>query len=109
MSVATQVLKPIAAVAVTAGTPVTVWTPAAGARYRLLGYAVSLSVAGSVILKNKPAGAAVEVFRTPTLAAGTGMTDELGKGILPGAAGDLLQIDVTANGSVSGYVWGSEE
>ena len=102
------VLKPIAAQSITAGTPVDLWTPAAGKAYRLLGYALSLSVAGSVIVKNKHAAAYTETLRTPLLAAGTGIADELGAGLVPGVAGDLLAIDASASGSVSGYVFGQE-
>lgn len=105
-----QVLKPIAAQAVTASTPVTVWTPATGKSYRIEGYALSLSVAGSVIVKNKNGNnAATETFRTPLLAAGVGIVDKLGEGIVPGVANDILQIDVTGSGSVSGYIYGAEE
>ena len=104
-----QVIKNIAAQAVTAGTPVTIWTPATGKQYRVLGYAVSLSVAGSVIFKNNHSGTATEVFRTPALLAGTGTGDKFGAGILPGAVNDALQIDVSASGTVSGYVYGEED
>ncbi len=37
------VCKTIAAVAVTANTPVAVWTPVAGNKFRLLGFVVSLN------------------------------------------------------------------
>ncbi|HZU75957.1 MAG TPA: hypothetical protein VFA70_04280 [Dehalococcoidia bacterium] len=101
-------LKPLAATAVTAGTPVTLWTPATGKAYRILGYAVSLSVAGEVIFKNSHAGTATEVFRTPALAAGTGIAGTLAAGFVPGAPNDLLQVDVSASGTVNGYVYGTE-
>lgn len=98
----------IAAQAITAGTPLTVWTPATGKKFRVLAFALSLSVAGSVILKYGAAN--TEFLRTPTVAAGTGHTSpDLGMVGMPGAANDVLKIDVTATGSVSGYVLGTEE
>ena len=101
------VFKTIAAVAVTAGTPVAVWTPAANKKFRALGWALSLSVAGGVILKD----ATTEMIRTPLMAAGIGQSSPPGmsNGILSAAANNALNIDVTATGSVSGFVFGTEE
>src|SRR5215218_2863662 len=65
-------LKNVAATAITAGTPVGIWTPAAGKRYRVLGFSLSLSVAGSIIFKE----AGAEKFRTPLALAGQAVTFE---------------------------------
>lgn len=101
-------VRNVAAQAVTAGTPVTVHTPASGKKFRLCGYALSVSVAGSVIFKY--GGANTEFLRTPVLPANTPVAvDTLGAGIAPGAAGDALKVDVTATGSVSGHLLVSEE
>ncbi len=108
MPITTPVTKTIAAVAITAGTAQTVWAPASGKQYRILGYAISLSVAGEVIFKNKPTGSATEVFRTPALAAGTGTTGTFAPALTPGNVNDTLQIDVSASGTVNGYVYGVE-
>jgi hypothetical protein len=71
-----------------------------------MGYALSLSVAGSVILKD----ATTELIRTPLMAAGIGQpSPKIGNGILAAAANDVLNIDVTSSGSVSGFVYGTEE
>ncbi|MBZ5700258.1 MAG: hypothetical protein LAN84_00265 [Acidobacteriia bacterium] len=100
------VYKTIAAVSVTAGTPATLWTPTAGKKFRLMGYALSLSVAGSVILLDS----ATEVIRTPLLAAGIGQNSpHMGNGILSSAANNALKADVSASGTVSGFVFGTEE
>ena len=100
------VFKNVAAVAVTAGTPVTVWTPASGKRFRLLGFMVSLSVAGSVIFKD----ATNEFIRTPLLAAGVGLASPPMFGGYPSALqNNVLAIDVSASGNVSGFVFGQEE
>lgn len=100
------VFKNVAAVAVTAGTPAPVWTPAAGKKFRLMGYALSLSVAGSVIFRD----AAAEILRTPLMPAGNGQpSPPLGNGILSALANNVLNVDVTATGAVSGFVFGTEE
>ena len=107
--VATEVFN-VAAQAITAGTAVDLWTPAAGKRWRLLAYHLSLSVAGSVIVKNKHSGVYTEQLRTPLLAAGIGQASPpMGRGIVSPNANDLLALDVTATGSVSGYLLGREE
>jgi hypothetical protein len=103
-----NIWKTIAAVAVTAGTPQTVWTPAAGKKFRLMGFAVSLTVAGSVIFDDNAVG--TEIIRTPLLAAGTGIASPpMGNGFLSAAANNVLQVNVSATGSVSGFVYGTEE
>jgi hypothetical protein len=101
-----NVFKTVAAVAVTAGTPQTVWTPGAGKKFRLLGFMLSLTVAGSVILKDSGS----ELIRTGLLAAGVGIASPpMGNGILSALANNVLQVDASATGSVSGYVFGTEE
>lgn len=103
------VFKTIAAVAVTAGTPVAAWTPASGKKFRLMGYALSLSVAGSVILDDGTA-TTDEFLRTPLMAAGVGQpSPNLGYGYVSTAADNALHIDATASGSVTGFVFGVEE
>jgi len=101
------VFKTLAAVAVTAGTPVAAWTPAAGKKFRFMGGGVSLSVAGAVIFKD----ATTEIWRTPLMPAGIGqpIPPNFGNGILSAAANNVLNIDVTATGSVTGGVFGTEE
>ena len=106
-----SVVKNVAAQAVTAGTPVSIWTPAAGKKFRVLAFMLSLSVAGSVILKDGTTGAgATEFLRTPLMAAGAGLASPgLGNGYLSAAANNQCWIDVTATGSVSGFAVGVEE
>lgn len=101
-----SIFKNIAAQAITAGTPVTLHTPTSGKKWRFLGGAVSLSVAGSVIFKD----AGSEVLRTPLLAAGSGFPlPRLGNGLLSAAANNTFQLDTTANGNVSGFILLTEE
>lgn len=102
-----NVFKTIAAVAVTQGTPVAVWTPAGGKKFRVMGFMLSSSVAGSVILKD---GAATEIIRTPLMGAAVGLASPpMGNGYLSTTANNTLQVDVTATGTVSGFVYGIEE
>jgi hypothetical protein len=104
------VFKNIPAISVTAGTPQAVWTPATGKSFRLMGYNLSLSVAGSIIFKDGSAG---EVLRTPTLIAAQPWQGRItvgnAGGLLSQATNNPLNLDVTASGSVSGYVYGIEQ
>lgn len=105
----TDTFKMIDAVAVTAGTPATVWTPAAGKKVRLLGWFLSSSAAAALELQDSGAAGTV-IAQTPLLAAaGVHDAPQLGEGIVLAAADNTLEIDVTANATVSGMVFGVEE
>lgn len=103
-----SVFKPILNVAVVAGTPAVVWTPAAGKKFRLMGLALSLSVAGFLSLDD---GVSVlDLVRLPAMPAGQGIDVEtFGNGLLAALANNTLRVDVSANGNVNGMVWGTEE
>ena len=101
--------KIIDAVVVTAGTPVTVWTPASGKKVRLLGWFLSSSAAAALEIQDSGAGGTV-IAQTPLLAAaGAHDAPYLGEGLLLAAADNTLDLDVTANSTVSGMVFGVEE
>lgn len=101
--------KVIDAVAVTAGTPATVWTPAGGKKVRLLGWFLSSS-AGAALEFQDSAAAGTVIAQTPLMAAaGTHDAPHLGEGIVLAAADNTLVLDVTANSTVSGMVFGVEE
>ncbi len=92
----------IAAVAITAATPSDTYTPASGKKFRLLGAFLSVSVGAAVIFKY---GAGhTEFLRTAVMAAGIGVAASFGKGLAPGAVNDHLFLDVTASGTVNGYL-----
>jgi hypothetical protein len=94
--------------AVVAGTGTVVWTPAAGKKFRLMGFALALSVAGSIVFCDHVV--ATILFRTPALLAGTPFAGPpLGNGKLSALANNVLRLDVTAGGNVSGFVFGTEE
>lgn len=104
-----NIIKNVPGTAITAGTPVSVWTPASGKKFRILGYHLSNTVAGSIIFKDG-VSSPPEVFRTPIQAINTGTpSPPLGNGYLSSAANNQLWIDVTASGNVHGFVVGIEE
>ena len=101
--------KVVDAVAVTAGTPATVWTPASGKTVRLLGWALS-STAGAALEFQDSATPGTVIAQTPLLAAaGVHNSPEIGDGVALAAADNALKLDVTANSTVSGMVFGVEE
>lgn len=101
--------KMIDAVAITAGTPATVWTPASGKKVRLLGWFLSSSAAAALEFQDSAAAGTV-IARTPLLAAaGVHDTPHLGEGVILAAADNTLDLDVSANATVSGMVFGVEE
>jgi len=101
--------KMIDAVAITAGTPATVWTPASGKKVRLLGWFLSSSAAAALEFQDSAAAGTV-VAQTPLLAAaGVHDTLHLGEGVVLAAVDNTLELDVTANATVSGMVFGVEE
>lgn len=104
-----NIFKNVDGVAVTAGTPATVWTPAAGKKFRILGWSLSLSVAGAIILWDNT-GKSLEAFRLPAMPIGQGtVAPELDNGYLSAAANNVLQIDCTASGTIHGHIFGVEE
>lgn len=102
------IFKPIAPTAVVAGVGLTVWTPAAGKKFRLMGWVLSVTVASEVIFGDNAVG---------TIIARTGIqpandakaAPAIGNGILSAAANNVLKIDVTAGATVQGTVYGTEE
>ena len=101
----TQIIN-VAAQAITANTPVTIFTPAAGKKWRIISFMLSTTVAGAILFKE----AGTERFRTPLLAANIGVASpSLGDGRLANAAAATLQLDVTVTGNVSGFVVIREE
>ena len=101
--------KVIDAVAITAGTPATVWTPASGKKVRLLGWFLSSSAAAALEFQDSGSAGTV-IAQTPLLAAAeVHDAPHIGEGVLLAAADNTLDLDVTANATVSGMVFGVEE
>jgi len=104
-----NVFKSIDANAITAGTEEVVWTPESSKTIRLLGWRLSSSASASIQLQDSSSSGTI-IAQTPVLAA-AGIDDQesLGRGILLSAAGNTLKLDVSANSTVSGMVFGVEE
>lgn len=99
-------IKTVAAQAITAGTPLDVWTPTTGTRFRLQGFAFSVSAAAYLIVKDNT----TVILNSPLLAiAGVYTSPDFGKGRRSSAIDAVLKLDVSANATVTGYVWGREE
>ena len=104
-----NVIKTVAAVAITAGTGATIWTPTAGTKFRLMGWSLSSSAAAALIFGDNVVGTVI--LRSELLAA-AGISQSapgFGNGFLSAAANNVLKLDVTATSTVSGYVFGTEE
>ena len=99
----------IKAQAITAGTPVTIWTPPAGKRFRLMGWSLTSSPATTVIMEDA-SGSANEFLRAGCAAAGTAsIGPDLGNGYLSAAANNALCFDVTTSATINGFVYGVTE
>lgn len=86
----------------------TVWTPAAGKKFRLMGGTISVSAACSVLFEDNVSGATI--FRTPILLTITPYSFTLGNGVLSGTADNVLKA-TSSTGIVSlvGTLYGTEE
>ena len=103
---ATKLIQ-LAAQAITHATPVSVYTPTTGKKWRILGFSISDTVAGSVQFEDTTG---TEVFRTPLLLASTPYSSpDMGNGYLSTAANNQLFLDVTVTGNVSGFILIMEE
>lgn len=103
-----NVFKPIPATAVTAGTGITIWTPTSGKKFRLMGWCISVTAAAEIIFGDNAVGTVI--FRTGIHALNDpGQPASIGNGILSAAANNVLKLDVSANATVQGTVFGTEE
>jgi len=94
---------------VTITTITTVWTPASGKKFRLMGGTFSVSAACSVLFEDN--AAATTIFRTPKLAADTPYNFVVagGQGVLSAAANNVLKATSSAAATIIGTLWGVEE
>ena len=104
-----NVFKFIDANAIVAGSEEVVWTPETGRTIRLLGWHLSSSAAAALEFQDSAASGTV-IAQTPLLAAaGIHDSPNLGRGVKLAAADNTLKLDVTANATVSGMIFGVEE
>lgn len=84
----------------------TVWTPAAGKSFRLLGGSISMSAAVSVLFEDN--GAGNYIWRTPVLVANAPYNFDLGpEGYLASAAGNVLKATGSGAGTLTGVLYGT--
>lgn len=85
----------------------TIWTPAAGKKFRLLAWHLISSVAGNIILRDGTAGPII--FIVPSGAGGSGVFVVISGGKLSATANNLLTAQGPAASTLSGFTWGTEE
>ncbi len=87
----------------------TIWTPAAGKKFRLMGYSLtSGTVGGNVILKDNTAGTTIHTL--PFGAAAVPLVSPpMGNGQLSAAANNVLTATGAATQTLSGVIFGTEE
>jgi len=91
------------------GTIATVWTPASGKKFRLMGGSISVSATGSVLFEDNSAGAGNFIYRTPTLVAGSPFNFDLPGGRLSATINNVLKATLSTTGNLVGTLWGTEE
>lgn len=86
----------------------TVWTPAAGRKFRLQGYNLVGSTAANITLKDNTGGSTI--LTIPGVAAGQlNFSPPMGNGILSAAPNNVLTANAGAADVISGYFFGTEE
>jgi hypothetical protein len=86
---------------------ITVWTPAAGKRFRLMKLFITGSVAGNYTFRDNTAGTIIAIL---TLAAGGQFSPvDLDNGILSAAANNVLTCTGPGGSTLSGILCGTEE
>jgi len=102
-----SVFKPLSAVVITAET--TIWTPAAGKKFRLMGFQLTQGVVtGAVTLRDNTAGSTIYIIPPHTIAVSI-PTVNLGNGILSAAANNVLTAQGASTETLTGTIWGMEE
>lgn len=94
--------------AVSVTTIATLWTPASGKSFRLMGGSISLSAGGSLLLEDNAAGAGNFVWRTPKMSADSPYNFDIGNGYLASAINRVLKGTASAAGTVTGTLYGEE-
>jgi hypothetical protein len=99
------VFKVVALGAATAET--TIWTPAAGKKFRLMGFLLTPGAGSTLTFKDNTGGTTIFAARgatdTPITPSG------LGNGILSAAADNVLTVTRGTSCTLDGVVWGCEE
>jgi hypothetical protein len=89
-------------------TETTVWTPASGRRFRLMGYNLTGTGAQNIVLKDNTAGTTIMVI--PGVTAGQlNFCPSIGNGIISAAPNNVLTANAGGANAISGYFFGTEE
>lgn len=101
------IYKNISAVVITSET--TIWTPAAGKKFRLMGFCISQGVAtGAVTLKDNTAGSTILLIPQNTLGQAVCVSLSV-NGILSAAANNVLTATGASTETITGFIFGTEE
>lgn len=97
--------------AVSIAAETTIWTPASGRKFRLMGYNLtSGTVGGNVLLKDNTAGSTIHIIPFGAASANVSIPyPGLGNGNLSSAVNNVLTATGTATQTLSGTIWGTEE
>jgi hypothetical protein len=101
------VYKNLSAVVITAET--TIWTPAAGKKFRVMGFCLTQGVAtGAVTLKDNTAGTTILIIPQNTLGQAICMPIAA-NGIQSATAANVLTATGVSTETLTGFVYGTEE
>lgn len=101
-----NVFKNLSAVVITNET--TIWTPASGKKFRIMGVVLDQGVASGVVtLRDNTAGSTILLL--PAEPVGTNTYFTIGNGILSAAANNVLTAQGVATETLTGFVFGTEE
>lgn len=102
-----NVFKTLSAVVITSET--TIWTPAGGKKFRLMGFCLAQGVAtGAVTLKDNTAGSTILIIPPNTIGVYM-ISPPMGNGILSAAANNVLTATGASTETLTGFVFGTEE
>jgi hypothetical protein len=87
----------------------TVWTPASGKKFRIMGYSITTGVlAGAITVKDNTAGSTILIIPQNTIGVVI-QSPPMGNGILSAAANNVLTMTGATAETVTGYLFGTEE
>lgn len=98
------IFKPIALAAGTA--EVTIWTPASGKKFRLMGFCIGAGSASTIEFRDNTAGTMIFLAKVGATIA---LFVDLRNGILSAAANNVLTITRGTSTTLDGTIWGIEE
>lgn len=102
-----NVFKQLSAVLITAET--TIWTPAGGKKFRLMGFVIAQGVlTGAITLRDNTAGTIILTIPQNTVGVAFA-SPNMGNGILSAAANNVLTAQGVATETITGYFFGTEE